>query len=233
MSASTRAAVLAEGARLERERTPGGWRLAVDDEVHDWWADATPKTVIVQQDHNDETFAIAATCDDGIPSIRQEADAAFIAFCGTHMGTLLALVQELEGTVDGLSADYGKLLAESNAYEAEVTRLTARWEALKAWTLNTYADDELTPSGSEKLRTKMAELEADLHTQDTSTSVSLWTPTMEPGDVSIQPDRFRSLWEALKVRLKAAEQTYQCEGFVGAAGAVTKIIDEMLKLEVQ
>lgn len=55
--------------------------------------------------------------------------------------------------IDAVEAHRGELLAE-------VARLRARWEALKAWALNTYTDDELTTSGSEKLRTKMAELEA-------------------------------------------------------------------------
>lgn len=139
-----RAQLLAEGARLERARTPGPWVLSTD------WCDCGNGYGC---SHGEFPFALTPhprpegwkPYDSLIDSFDKAtvADGEFIAFCGTHMGTLLSLLASEGAKVKALEADLAVLRhypdylytakARAEKAEAEVTRLRAQQVQFRAW----------------------------------------------------------------------------------------------------
>ena len=76
--------------RLSEAATPGRWRIATDKDKPDWWGSAGPETVIVpdrEWSEEDVEIPIGATNDDGLPTVDEVANAAFIAAAVNYVRT--------------------------------------------------------------------------------------------------------------------------------------------------
>lgn len=122
MSTPDRDQLVAEAEKVNAERTPGPWS---QDGLY-WLLRYADKNM------DPDSF------DGGVVPTNRETDAAFIAFCGTHMGTLLSLlasegekVKALQANLDEAIAEVGDSHAETAQAEADRDRLTAEVERLK------------------------------------------------------------------------------------------------------
>lgn len=142
-----RAALLAEAEQLERERTPGEWTWTpTEKEQHGTKSvDVVPANVV-------GPFVVDTDC--GYLGLN-DANAAFIAFCGTHMGTLLALLKADAERVQALEAEVERL-------KGEVKRLRNANGDLWMWVVDEYKSQFAHSGTLDRVRDTLKRLKIEL-----------------------------------------------------------------------
>lgn len=98
--------------------TPGPWRVAdTEEETNSWWSGgAVTGCVVVPDKMDDQTFAICATNDDGLPAEQNITDAAFIAAARTALPAALAQLATLTAEAERLKWENQSIRELMNVY---------------------------------------------------------------------------------------------------------------------
>jgi hypothetical protein len=79
--------------------TRGDWRVAHSvEDAADWWSSTEPECVVVCGD-GDATIHICCTNDDGIATVQEIADAAYLAASHQDVPWLLARVEQMRSVI--------------------------------------------------------------------------------------------------------------------------------------
>jgi hypothetical protein len=97
---------------LAEKATPGPWRIG-DEAPEEWWGKATADTVVTGPPYDGGPWPICATNDDGIPTVGEVANAAYIAAANpTRVTALLDALRERTFRAETLERQWDHYIAQ-------------------------------------------------------------------------------------------------------------------------